>query len=154
MVWSKYVVLTSGKTDSTKINNISGCLRGSTFVYSEVFKLDFSSASLHLKYLLSLNLLSCLDMELVFENVLMRYGAELTASLGSWAWLLLVLLGCGGAGTVSLVSDMPLVWYMGLRVWNVVLAAAGGGGGACTGAGTGHPCQLQEHPQRLQGHQP
>ncbi|GJW59670.1 hypothetical protein Tco_0109005 [Tanacetum coccineum] len=47
MVWSGYVVLMSGKTDSIKLNNISGCLSGSTFVYSEVFKLDFSSASLH-----------------------------------------------------------------------------------------------------------
>ncbi|GKD19975.1 hypothetical protein Tco_1209133 [Tanacetum coccineum] len=47
MVWSGYVVLMSGKTDSTKLNNISGCLLGSTFVYSEVFKLEFSSASLH-----------------------------------------------------------------------------------------------------------
>ncbi|GJR63102.1 hypothetical protein Tco_1505264 [Tanacetum coccineum] len=35
----------SGKTDSLKLNNIPGCLPGSTFVYSEVFKLDFSSAS-------------------------------------------------------------------------------------------------------------
>ncbi|GKE70172.1 hypothetical protein Tco_1528244 [Tanacetum coccineum] len=45
MVWSGYAVLMSGKTDSIKLNNISGCLRGSTFVYSEVLKLDFSSAS-------------------------------------------------------------------------------------------------------------
>ncbi|GJV39964.1 hypothetical protein Tco_1418404 [Tanacetum coccineum] len=49
MVWSGYAVLMSGKTDSiTKLNNIPGCLPGSTFVYSEVFKLDFSSASLSL----------------------------------------------------------------------------------------------------------
>ncbi|GJV73585.1 hypothetical protein Tco_1493580 [Tanacetum coccineum] len=47
MVWSGYAVLMSGKTDSIKLNNISGCLPGSTFVYIEVFKLDFSSASLH-----------------------------------------------------------------------------------------------------------
>ncbi|GKC06535.1 hypothetical protein Tco_0998145 [Tanacetum coccineum] len=46
MVWSGYAVLMSGKTDSiTKLNNIPGCLSGSIFVYSEVFKLDFSSAS-------------------------------------------------------------------------------------------------------------
>ncbi|GKB37812.1 hypothetical protein Tco_0882754 [Tanacetum coccineum] len=45
MVWSGYAVLMSGKTDSIKLNNIPGCLPGSTFVYSEVFKLDFSSAS-------------------------------------------------------------------------------------------------------------
>ncbi|GJU15188.1 hypothetical protein Tco_1143154 [Tanacetum coccineum] len=45
MVWSGYVVLMSGKTDSIKLNNIPGCLPGSTFVYSEVFKLDFSSSS-------------------------------------------------------------------------------------------------------------
>ncbi|GKF43386.1 hypothetical protein Tco_0129938, partial [Tanacetum coccineum] len=47
MVWSGYTVLISGKTDSIKINNISGCLPGSTFVYIKVFKLDFSSAPLH-----------------------------------------------------------------------------------------------------------
>ncbi|GJZ81863.1 hypothetical protein Tco_0646857 [Tanacetum coccineum] len=47
MVWSGYAVLMSGKTDSIKLNNNPGCLPGSTFVYSEVFKLDFSSASLH-----------------------------------------------------------------------------------------------------------
>ncbi|GKA49580.1 hypothetical protein Tco_0742653 [Tanacetum coccineum] len=47
MVWSGYAVLMSGKTDSIKLNNILGCLSGSTFVYSEVFKLDFSSASLY-----------------------------------------------------------------------------------------------------------
>ncbi|GJX12467.1 hypothetical protein Tco_0204225 [Tanacetum coccineum] len=45
MVWSGYAVLMYGKTDSIKLNNIPGCLPGSTFVYSEVFKLDFSSAS-------------------------------------------------------------------------------------------------------------
>ncbi|GKA67987.1 protein FAR1-related sequence 5 [Tanacetum coccineum] len=46
MVWSGYAVLMSGKTDSiTKLNNNPGCLPGSAFVYSEVFKLDFSSAS-------------------------------------------------------------------------------------------------------------
>ncbi|GKA26539.1 reverse transcriptase domain-containing protein [Tanacetum coccineum] len=33
----------------TKLNNISGCLPGSTFVYNEVFKLDFSLVSTHLK---------------------------------------------------------------------------------------------------------
>ncbi|GJT06303.1 hypothetical protein Tco_0840765 [Tanacetum coccineum] len=47
MVWSGYAVLMSGKTDSIKLNNIMGCLPGSIFVYMEVFKLDFSSASLH-----------------------------------------------------------------------------------------------------------
>ncbi|GJT91240.1 hypothetical protein Tco_1080085 [Tanacetum coccineum] len=47
MVWSGYAVFMSGKTDSIKLNNIPGYLTGSTFVYSEVFKLDFSSASLH-----------------------------------------------------------------------------------------------------------
>ncbi|GJV27293.1 retrovirus-related pol polyprotein from transposon TNT 1-94 [Tanacetum coccineum] len=47
MVWSGYAVLMSGKTDSINLNNNPGCLPGSTFVYSEVFKLDFSSASLH-----------------------------------------------------------------------------------------------------------
>nr|GEU32640.1 hypothetical protein [Tanacetum cinerariifolium] len=31
----------------TRLNNIPGCLLGSTFVYSEVFKLHFSSASHH-----------------------------------------------------------------------------------------------------------
>ncbi|GJV35245.1 hypothetical protein Tco_1407722 [Tanacetum coccineum] len=35
MVWSGYAVLMSGKTDSIKLNNIPGCLPGSTFVYSE-----------------------------------------------------------------------------------------------------------------------
>ncbi|GJV60322.1 zinc knuckle CX2CX4HX4C containing protein [Tanacetum coccineum] len=46
MVWDGYAVLMSGKTDSiTKLNNNPGCLLGSTFVYSEVFKLDFSLAS-------------------------------------------------------------------------------------------------------------
>ncbi|GJV01593.1 hypothetical protein Tco_1335162 [Tanacetum coccineum] len=45
MVWSGYAVLMSGKTDSIKLNNILGYLPGSTFLYSEVFKLDFSSAS-------------------------------------------------------------------------------------------------------------
>ncbi|GKA07937.1 hypothetical protein Tco_0687268 [Tanacetum coccineum] len=45
MVWSGYAVLMSGKTDSIKLNNNPGCLPGSTFVYNEVFKLDFSSAS-------------------------------------------------------------------------------------------------------------
>ncbi|GJX19845.1 hypothetical protein Tco_0222522 [Tanacetum coccineum] len=49
MVWSEYAVLMSGKTYSIKLNNNPGCLPGSTFVYSEVFKLDFSSASTHLK---------------------------------------------------------------------------------------------------------
>ncbi|GJX89780.1 hypothetical protein Tco_0343106 [Tanacetum coccineum] len=43
MVWSGYAILMSGKTDSIKLNNNPG----STFVYSEVFKLDLSSASLH-----------------------------------------------------------------------------------------------------------
>ncbi|GKE24809.1 retrovirus-related pol polyprotein from transposon TNT 1-94 [Tanacetum coccineum] len=47
MVWSGYIVLMSGKTDSIKLNNNPGCLPGSTFVYNEVSKLDFSSASLH-----------------------------------------------------------------------------------------------------------
>ncbi|GJT10127.1 hypothetical protein Tco_0857169 [Tanacetum coccineum] len=46
MVWSGYTVLMSGKTDSIKLNNNPSCLPGSTFVYSEVFKLDLSSASL------------------------------------------------------------------------------------------------------------
>ncbi|GJS75047.1 hypothetical protein Tco_0724928 [Tanacetum coccineum] len=41
MVWSRYAILMSGKTDSIKINNNSGCLPGSTFVYREVFKFDF-----------------------------------------------------------------------------------------------------------------
>ncbi|GJW54486.1 ribonuclease H-like domain-containing protein [Tanacetum coccineum] len=45
MVWSGYAVLMSGKTYSIKLNNIPDCLLGSTFVYSEVFKSDFSSAS-------------------------------------------------------------------------------------------------------------
>ncbi|GJZ19882.1 hypothetical protein Tco_0556472 [Tanacetum coccineum] len=49
MVWSGYAVLVSGKTDSIKLNNISDCLLGSTFVYSEVFNLDlFFSFSLGL----------------------------------------------------------------------------------------------------------
>ncbi|GKF65957.1 hypothetical protein Tco_0192474 [Tanacetum coccineum] len=47
MVWSGYAVLMYGRTDSIKLNNNPGCLPGSTFVYSEVFKLDLSSASLH-----------------------------------------------------------------------------------------------------------
>ncbi|GJQ99320.1 hypothetical protein Tco_0522305 [Tanacetum coccineum] len=47
MVWSGYALLMSGKTNSIKINNILGCLPGSTFVFSEVFKLDFSLASHH-----------------------------------------------------------------------------------------------------------
>ncbi|GKA25530.1 hypothetical protein Tco_0711639 [Tanacetum coccineum] len=52
MVWSGCAVLMSGKTDSIKLNNNLGCLPGSTFVYNEVFKLDFSSASslFHLMY--------------------------------------------------------------------------------------------------------
>ncbi|GJQ92249.1 hypothetical protein Tco_0003388 [Tanacetum coccineum] len=54
MVWSGYAVLMSGKTDSIKLNNNPGCLPGSTFVYSEVFKLDFSSASLH-RYLVKIS---------------------------------------------------------------------------------------------------
>ncbi|GKA54594.1 hypothetical protein Tco_0753543 [Tanacetum coccineum] len=45
MVWSGYAVLMSGKTDSIKLNKNPGCLPGSTFVYSEVFKLELSSAS-------------------------------------------------------------------------------------------------------------
>ncbi|GJR20787.1 hypothetical protein Tco_0969314 [Tanacetum coccineum] len=45
MVWGGYAVLMSGKIDSIKLNNNPGCLPGSTFVYSEVFKLDLSSAS-------------------------------------------------------------------------------------------------------------
>ncbi|GKG17472.1 hypothetical protein Tco_0362429, partial [Tanacetum coccineum] len=46
MIWSGYAVLMSGKTESiTKLNNNRGCLPGSTFVYSEFFKLDFSSTS-------------------------------------------------------------------------------------------------------------
>nr|GEW70248.1 ribonuclease H-like domain-containing protein [Tanacetum cinerariifolium] len=45
MVWSGYAVLMSGKTDSIKINNNPGCLLGSTFVYNEVFKLDFLPSS-------------------------------------------------------------------------------------------------------------
>ncbi|GKE39474.1 hypothetical protein Tco_1462879, partial [Tanacetum coccineum] len=49
MVWSGNAVLMSGKTDSIKFNYNPGCLPGNTFVYSEVFKLDFSSASTHLK---------------------------------------------------------------------------------------------------------
>ncbi|GKF75308.1 hypothetical protein Tco_0224752, partial [Tanacetum coccineum] len=47
MVWGGYTVLISGKTDSIKLNNNPGCLPGSTFVYSKVFKLELSSASLH-----------------------------------------------------------------------------------------------------------
>ncbi|GJS75435.1 hypothetical protein Tco_0725316 [Tanacetum coccineum] len=59
MVWSGYAVLISGKTDSiTKLNNIPGCLPGSTFVYSEVFKLDFSSASISLQ-LMHANVPAC-----------------------------------------------------------------------------------------------
>ncbi|GJS58331.1 hypothetical protein Tco_0653115 [Tanacetum coccineum] len=50
MVWSGYAVLMFGKTDSIKLNNIPGCLPRSTFLYNEVFKLDFSSASLHLMH--------------------------------------------------------------------------------------------------------
>ncbi|GJR85751.1 putative reverse transcriptase domain-containing protein [Tanacetum coccineum] len=46
MVWSRYAILMSGKTDSIKLNNIPGCLLGCTFVYSEVFKLNFSFTSL------------------------------------------------------------------------------------------------------------
>ncbi|GJQ92856.1 hypothetical protein Tco_0003995 [Tanacetum coccineum] len=68
MVWSGYAVLMmSGKTDSIKLNNIPGCLPGSTFVYSEVSKLDFSSASTHLKSSLFSICYSCLDMMLVSE---------------------------------------------------------------------------------------
>ncbi|GJZ26978.1 hypothetical protein Tco_0571231 [Tanacetum coccineum] len=52
MVWSGYAVLMSGKTDSIKLNKIPGYLPGSTFVYSEVFKLDFSSASPFIQYIL------------------------------------------------------------------------------------------------------
>nr|GEV08687.1 uncharacterized mitochondrial protein AtMg00810-like [Tanacetum cinerariifolium] len=47
MVWSGYAILMPEKTDLIKLKNISGCLPGSTFVYNEVFKLHFSSASLH-----------------------------------------------------------------------------------------------------------
>ncbi|GJV00511.1 hypothetical protein Tco_1329781 [Tanacetum coccineum] len=71
MVWSGYAVLMSGKTDSIKLNNISGCLPGSTFVYSEVFKLDFSffPSFLHtLEITLSSQFCySCLDTVLVSE---------------------------------------------------------------------------------------
>ncbi|GJW83956.1 hypothetical protein Tco_0157101 [Tanacetum coccineum] len=66
MVWSGYAVLMSRKTDSIKINNNLGCLPGSTFVYSEVFKLDFSSASTHLKSLSFLH--SALDLDSVLET--------------------------------------------------------------------------------------
>ncbi|GKD71441.1 hypothetical protein Tco_1325531 [Tanacetum coccineum] len=67
MVWSGYAVLMSGKTDSIKLNNISGCLPGSTFVYSEVFKLDFFLAPTHLK---SLSLLHCaLDLDSVLGSI-------------------------------------------------------------------------------------
>nr|GEZ31796.1 ribonuclease H-like domain-containing protein [Tanacetum cinerariifolium] len=41
MMWSGYAVLMYGKTYSIKMNNNSGCLSRSTFVYNEVFKLDF-----------------------------------------------------------------------------------------------------------------
>ncbi|GJT67836.1 hypothetical protein Tco_1019316 [Tanacetum coccineum] len=81
MVWSGYIVLMSGKTDSIKLNNILGCLPGSTFVYSEVFKLDFSSASTHLKSSLFSILLFLFGYDACILNVLTSYGAELTVSL-------------------------------------------------------------------------
>ncbi|GKB71145.1 retrovirus-related pol polyprotein from transposon TNT 1-94 [Tanacetum coccineum] len=56
MVWSGYAVLMSGKTDLIKLNNIPGCLPGSTFVYSEVFKLYFSLASFHSAHLMHANM--------------------------------------------------------------------------------------------------
>ncbi|GJW89659.1 hypothetical protein Tco_0167212 [Tanacetum coccineum] len=66
MVWSGYAVLTSGKTDSvTKLNNNPGCLPGSTFVYSEVFKLDFSPA------FFSLGIISLISILAFCMNILL-----------------------------------------------------------------------------------
>ncbi|GKD43985.1 hypothetical protein Tco_1268630, partial [Tanacetum coccineum] len=66
MVWSGYAVLMSGKAESIKINKNPGCLPGSTFVYNEVFKLDFSSAFTHLKSVSLLN--SALDLDSVLGS--------------------------------------------------------------------------------------
>ncbi|GKA95808.1 hypothetical protein Tco_0817903 [Tanacetum coccineum] len=59
MVWSGYAVLMSGKTDLIKLNNIPGCLPGSTFVYSEVFKLDFFFNFSSLFHLMHANVPAC-----------------------------------------------------------------------------------------------
>ncbi|GJU62798.1 hypothetical protein Tco_1244633 [Tanacetum coccineum] len=82
MVWSGYAVLMSGKTDSiTKLNNNPGCLPGSTFVYSEVFKLDFSSASPYSEIILFPFLHLLCEYPAWFRIISMNYGAELTARL-------------------------------------------------------------------------
>ncbi|GJT84424.1 hypothetical protein Tco_1058766 [Tanacetum coccineum] len=82
MVWSGHAVLMPGKTNSIiKLNNNSGCLPGSTFVYSEVFKLDFSSASTHLKS--SLIPILAFSVNILLDSIFMNYGVELTAMLDS-----------------------------------------------------------------------
>ncbi|GKB59950.1 hypothetical protein Tco_0916136 [Tanacetum coccineum] len=93
MVWSGYVVLMSGKANSIKLNNIPGCLPRSTFVYSEVFKLDFSSAS-------------CL-FHLMHANVPAFKNVEYKCYWGTyvWRWLLLGV----GLGFMQLMIDSMLI---------------------------------------------
>ncbi|GKE24518.1 hypothetical protein Tco_1436030 [Tanacetum coccineum] len=103
MVWGGYAVLMSGKTDSiTKLNNNPGCLPGSTFVYSEVFKLEFSSASTHLKS--SLIPILAFSVNILLGSVFMNYGPpQVWPSSKAWSWQELV---------VAEVAAEVLVWVL------------------------------------------
>ncbi|GKB03460.1 hypothetical protein Tco_0831603 [Tanacetum coccineum] len=105
MVWSGYAVLMSGKTDSIKVNNNPGCLPGSTFVYSEVFKLDFSLASTHLK---SLSLLhSALGLDSVLGSV--TYLRTMIETKGRG------ILGLAAAGP----AELRRCWHRQSSAWCV-----------------------------------
>ncbi|GKD15691.1 hypothetical protein Tco_1200098 [Tanacetum coccineum] len=78
MVWSGYAVLMSGKTDSIKINNNTGCLPGSTFL---------SAICLH-RHVLPTSL-ACLRSTLKGQT----YGNQREAGNTLRVWVVVVLAG-------------------------------------------------------------
>ncbi|GJZ84926.1 hypothetical protein Tco_0650265 [Tanacetum coccineum] len=134
MVWSGYAVLMSEKTDSIKLNNILGCLPGSTFVYSEVFKLDISLASHILEIALSSPFCSLRIKSKDKDRGIM--GLVAVGPAGLWrcwprqssTWCISGMLQCYPRQVAVVVAAEVPVWVLDQPE---------------------HPHRLQEHPKPL-----